>query len=211
MPPGQENQGGGSDNEAGKGGANGGGDEKKYTEAYVTRLRNEAAELRTQNDALTKERDDLKAFKSEVERKEAEAKGDYEKAKAKYEADLAAERTARDADNAARDARYILSEARTAASKLGIIDGLESKVGALADLKDLKIEADGSIPGLQERLDKLKADNPTWFKAEGAQNGGQGRAGASPGGAQNGGGKGINWNDVPEDQLDARIQELLHP
>jgi predicted RNase H-like nuclease (RuvC/YqgF family) len=183
-------------------------EEKRYTEAYVTRLRNEAAELRTQADALAKERDELKAFRAEIERKDAEAKGDYEKAKAKYEADLAAERKAREADNAARDARYVLSEARTAVSKLGIIEGLEAKVGALADLKDLKIEPDGSIPGLQERLEKLKAENPTWFKTENAS---QPRAGASPGGAQNGSGKGLDWATVPDDQLDARIQELLHP
>lgn len=180
---------------------------KTYDQAYVTRLKNEAAESRTHLDAVQKERDELKAFRDAKEKADLEKRGEYEKVIAKADADRKALEKSHADDIAARDKRYVLSEARAVAIKAGIID--PSDVAAL-DLSDLRIAGDGAIGGLDEKIAKLKETKPHWFKAEGdPQPTPQPRAGASPGGGGKGDPRNLDWNSLSDADFDSRLNDML--
>ncbi len=179
---------------------------KTYDQAYVTRLTNEAAESRKQSEALAKERDELAAFKAQREKADLAAKGEYDKAVAKIESEKKALEKKNADDIALRDRRFVLSEAKAAAIKAGIIDPNDV---ATIDIADLRIDENGSVAGIDEKIVALKAAKPHWFKPD-APAPGQNRAGASPGG----GGKGStdvgDWGKLTPEQFDSKLNDLLN-
>lgn len=181
--------------------------------SYEARLKNEAANYRTQLDAVTKERDELKKKADDTERAELEKKGEYEKAREKLEKREREIEREKAELKAANDKRYILAEAKAAAVKLGILDAALPDL-ATVDLSDLKIAEDGAIAGLEDKIKAIKESKPHWFKAEGqGGEGGGGRAGASPGaGAGSGGTKDLgvtDWSKLNDAELDSKLNDLL--
>jgi len=181
---------------------------KTYDQAYVTRLENEAAKHRLATEAVAKERDDLAAFKAERERKDLEAKSEYEKALAKIESERKAEAKKYADELSARDRRTMVAEAKALATKAGIID--PSDVASL-DLSDLRIAEDGTIAGLDKKIDELKAAKPHWF-ADPAQSGQtkaeKARAGASPAGNK-GADLSVDWATKSKAEVDQYLNSIL--
>lgn len=61
------------------------------------------------------------------------------------------------------DRHYIHAQAEKIATAIGIKKGLEKRIGALVDLSDLHVEGDGTVSGLRDRVTALKAEHPAWF------------------------------------------------
>lgn len=189
-------------------------DQGKYEQAYVTRLRNRIAELRTKNTELTTEkatveteRNELKKFKETTEQAELEKKGEYEKARQKLQAREREIEQEKESIKAEGDKRFVLAEAKAAAIKAGIVDANDI---ASVDLSDLKIDANGTITGLDDKIKAVKESKPHWFSAEGG--GGSPRPGASPGSGGSGGGggnNGVDWMKVPAEELDSKLNSIL--
>jgi hypothetical protein len=137
---------------------------KSYDESYVKSLRDEAKRSREARQEIERERDDLKKSVEAREKKELEEKQQFKEL-------LDKERAEREADSKksaealkARDRRVILAEAKALAVKAGIIDADDVK-GAI-DLDDLRIDDDGNVVGLAEKIDALKAAKAHWFKGD---------------------------------------------
>lgn len=204
---------GDGDGKGGKGDGGGSDDGRAlFSKEYVERLRREAATARTDKESLATELGTAKTKLGDYEKAELEKKGELEKALQRERDERAAEK-AELTEKATKEAQKSLRVAvRTAAEKAGLIDLDDIKD---LDLKDLRMDDEGNVPGLQEQIDNLKEKKPHWFKpAEGGTTTTtttNGRTVATPAARDDTGkkGDGVNYGDpANKDKFATKMREF---
>lgn len=135
---------------------------KSYDENYVKSLRDESRKRLERSQAAERERDELKAKQEAREKKELEDQQKFRELLDKEREERNREKAELSEKLTAADRRLILAEAKTLAIKAGIID--PDDVKAALDVADLRIDDDGGVPGLKEKIAELKEAKPHWFK-----------------------------------------------
>jgi hypothetical protein len=137
---------------------------KSYDETYVKGLRDEAKRHRLEREETARERDDLAKKVADREKKDLEEDGKLKELLEKERDERKKLEDGYKGKLSASDRRYILAEARALAIKEGIID--PSDVKAAIDVSDLRIDDDDEVPGLADKVAKLKESKPHWFKSD---------------------------------------------
>ena len=135
---------------------------KSYDENYVKSLRDESRKRLERSQAAERERDELRAKQEARDKKELEEQQKFRELLDKEREERNREKAELSEKLTAADRRLILAEAKTLAIKAGIIDADDVK--AALDVADLRIDDDGSVPGLKEKIAELKEAKPHWFK-----------------------------------------------
>lgn len=181
--------GGGDGGTGGTGGGDGGGDPppKTYDEAYVKRLRDEAAGHRTKAKDLEQK---LAGASQETMAKVLKALGLEPDPNKNYEQQLAdANKKAQEAEEKANQ-RLIKAEVKLISAELGIIDS--DAALALMDKGKVKVNDSGDVEGAKEALEALLKDKPYLKGQPGNNQVGGGSNPAVGGGTKNNGTSGMN-------------------
>jgi len=182
------NGGAGTGGEGGDGGGQGGGDpQKTYDEAYVKKLRDEAAGHRTKVKDLEQK---LAGASQETMAKVLKALGLEPDPNKNYEQQLAdANKKAQEAEEKANQ-RLIKAEVKVISAQLGIIDS--DAALALMDKGKVKVNDSGDVEGAKEALEALLKDKP-YLKGQPDNNKvGSGSNPAGGGGTKNNATSGMN-------------------
>jgi Na+-translocating ferredoxin:NAD+ oxidoreductase RnfC subunit len=181
---------------------------KTYSEDYVKGLREEAKVNRVTAEQLKAEKEELAKKIADAEKAELEKKGELQQLLDKERKEREDERKQLNEKMTAADRRFILAEAKAAAIKAGIVDPSDVKNGI--DVSDLRIDDDGNVPGLEDKIAKLKESKPHWFKGDKKDDEDKRRRNLLPPERKDGNvdpNQGRDWNKASNDEMREKLKE----
>jgi hypothetical protein len=173
-----EGEGGAGAGGGGGTGGTGGGGSTTYDEAYVKRLRDEAAAERTKHSEASAKLADYEKKQHEAEEKAAKEAGDWKKLAEDREKELTKSQLKFQEEMRQRDLRLIHTDLKEYCKTQGLTDEAFNKLDKLIDLDKVKYE-DGKVVGHEEQITALKTEMPFLFKGGATGTGGDGRSGGS--------------------------------